>query len=224
MLGFADGWIALVYILCILSTALCVVYGIANWNRGAEQEAKQVEEQLRFVSFHDSLTGLYNRAYFEQEIIRIYTEKVSPLGMVSCDVDGLKLINDTLGHHAGDTLLKTVAGILTDCFDSSQPFARTGGDEFAALLPGCSEESTRAAYKRILQRMEEHNRDNPNIPVSLSVGWSWKASSTEAAVDALVREADRRMYRNKQESRIRYTALFRQCFEQFGHGLFQKGV
>ena len=79
-------------------------------------QRKHFEEQLRYLSLHDRLTGLYNRNYFEEEIRRIESGRFSPTGLLVCDVDGLKLVNDTLGHDAGDKLLYSVARVIEKCF------------------------------------------------------------------------------------------------------------
>jgi len=96
---------------------------------------KAVEAELKFMSLHDSLTGLYNRISFEQEMQRLDREKFLSVGIIVCDVDGLKLVNDTLGHNAGDKILKTATDILKNSFREKDIIARIGGDEFAILLP-----------------------------------------------------------------------------------------
>jgi len=93
-------------------------------------ERKQAEERLKYLSLHDPLTGLYNRTYFEQELNRLEGGRYHPIGVIVCDVDGLKLINDTLGHDAGDRLLLAAAGVIKDSFRKGDMVARIGGDEF----------------------------------------------------------------------------------------------
>ena len=78
-------------------------------------EQKAAQEKLTYLSQHDSLTGLYNRLYFEQELKR-YESSSNPVGLIMCDVDGLKLVNDTLGHEQGDRLLRVVSDLLKSCF------------------------------------------------------------------------------------------------------------
>jgi len=114
-------------------------------------DRKQMEEWLRYLSMHDTPTGLYNRAYFEEELNRMQSGRFDPVGIVVCDVDGLKLVNDNLGHATGDALLATVAKILLQCFRESDVVARIGGDEFAALLPNCPQPVVEEAYARIKQ-------------------------------------------------------------------------
>ncbi|MHB8917084.1 MAG: PAS domain S-box protein, partial [Desulfocucumaceae bacterium] len=101
-------------------------------------ERKKMERQLSFLSLHDPLTGLYNRAYFEQELRRLEDGRHTSAGIILCDVDGLKIVNDSLGHDAGDTLLAVTAGVIRTSFRGSDMVARIGGDEFAVLLSNCS--------------------------------------------------------------------------------------
>ncbi|MDZ7838133.1 MAG: histidine kinase N-terminal 7TM domain-containing protein [Actinomycetota bacterium] len=77
---------------------------------------KKAEQKIKYLSFHDSLTGLYNRYFFEEELKRLDTERMYPISIIIGDVNGLKLINDTFGHNQGDKLLRKIAQILKDCF------------------------------------------------------------------------------------------------------------
>ncbi|MGB9879600.1 MAG: PAS domain S-box protein, partial [Anaerolineae bacterium] len=97
-------------------------------------ERKEAEQRLEFLSFHDQLTGLYNRRFFEREISRRRKISDYPIFVITADIDGLKLINDTMGHAKGDTLLVAFGRILKSCFRGSDVVARIGGDEFAAIL------------------------------------------------------------------------------------------
>ncbi|EGO63993.1 diguanylate cyclase domain-containing protein [Acetonema longum] len=159
-------------------------------------ERKKIEDQFHYLSLHDSLTGLYNRAYFQQEMRRLAGGRQLPVGIVVCDVDGLKLINDTLGHEHGDTLIIAVARILTECFRDSDVVARIGGDEFAILLPRISSSVLERICRRIQDREAVYNKLNPSIPLGLSVGY---AISDVDAVDMnnLFQQADNAMYRHK---------------------------
>ena len=98
-------------------------------------QRKRMEEQLRFLSNLHNTTGFYNRAYFKQEMIRLEDEPELPVTMIIFDVDGLKIVNDTLGHKAGDQLLIKAAAILNESLLNGDILARIGGDEFAIILP-----------------------------------------------------------------------------------------
>ncbi|MFZ5633596.1 MAG: PAS domain S-box protein [Bacillota bacterium] len=156
---------------------------------------KQAEERLKYLSLHDSLTGLYNRAYFEQEMRRIEGERHSPVGIIMCDVDGLKLVNDTLGHDAGDTLLVAAANVIREPFRKGDMVARIGGDEFAVLLPNSPREVVENACQRIRGAVDKYNEANPKLPLSISIGYAIGDRTFEPA--NIFKEADNNMYREK---------------------------
>ena len=98
-------------------------------------DRKKAEEEIIHLSFHDHLTGLYNRRYFDEELKRLDTQRQLPLSFIMGDVNGLKIINDVFGHTQGDELLKETAGILKKVCRADDILARWGGDEFVILLP-----------------------------------------------------------------------------------------
>lgn len=157
---------------------------------------KQMEERLKELSLYDSLTGLYNRNYFEEEMARLQKTPNNSVGIIVCDLDGLKFINDTLGHESGDVMLLDTARILRSIFCSGEVIARIGGDEFAVLFAGAKQERTEQLLQSLRDAVSEYNRGNPDIPLSLSAG---HVVSEEEPRDmqALFREANDRMYRDK---------------------------
>jgi len=157
---------------------------------------KQMENRLKFLSLHDPLTGLYNRAYFEQEMDRLVKKQVNPVGIIVCDVDGLKLVNDTLGHQTGDELLATAARIVKNSFRETDIVARVGGDEFAILLPRSDENVAEKACRRIQDSVAKYNNANPELPLSISAGYFVKKDASLNIRD-LFKEADNNMYREK---------------------------
>ncbi|MCL6611303.1 MAG: diguanylate cyclase [Peptococcaceae bacterium] len=164
-------------------------------------ERRQAEERLKYLSMHDIMTGLYNRTYFEEEMARLNGGRFSPVTIICCDVDGLKLVNDTFGHKKGDELLKTVAEILKSPFRSSDVVARVGGDEFAVILPRTDEEAARRTCERINQAVENHNLKGTDIPISLSVGMATGIISGDLNCDELYRRADNDMYQRKMQNK-----------------------
>ena len=158
-------------------------------------ERKHTEEQMRYLSMHDNLTGLYNRAYFEQELQRLQQENCFPLAIIVCDIDGLKLINDTLGHKKGDILLKSATQVLCSALRSQDVIARIGGDEFAILLPFCSRKDAEQSCISIRGLITDYNEKNPELLLSLSVGFS--SSETCSDIDQMFKEADNNIYREK---------------------------
>ena len=98
-------------------------------------ERKLYEQELQYMSLHDQLTGIYNRAFFSEEMQRLQKGRDFPITIIVADLNGLKFVNDTMGHHKGDELLKACAEVLESSLRSSDILARVGGDEFAVLLP-----------------------------------------------------------------------------------------
>ena len=158
-------------------------------------ERTQMESQLKHLSLHDALTGLYNRAFFEEELRRLEKQRDGTAGLLICDVDGLKIVNDSLGHNAGDEILKSVANILRQSFRAGDVIARIGGDEFVVLLNNCSSAFFDKACRRIKYHIAAHNSKNA-MPLSLSLGFALSRQSPPD-MTALFKEADNNMYREK---------------------------
>jgi len=160
-------------------------------------DRKLAEDRLRFISLHDLMTAVYNRAYFEEEMARLQKGRIFPVSVMVLDMDDLKLINDRHGHHAGDVALQTLADMLRNKFRAEDVVARIGGDEFAVLLPGVNAEIANKMRERILEGIREHNRMKKNeFEIGVSVGCSTveKGGSLEEGF----RLADENMYSDKQ--------------------------
>ena len=163
-------------------------------------QRKRYEEELVFLSTHDTLTGLYNRAHFEAEFQRAALGRMLPVSVIVADVDGLKAVNDNQGHAAGDELIKSAADILRRAFRAGDLVARLGGDEFAVLLPGASEEIVAVSLGRICAEIGECRLErNPNA-ARLSLGAA--TARTPEELESLLRLADQRMYQNKTAHKL----------------------
>lgn len=186
-------------------------------------EHKKAEETLRFMSFHDSLTGLFNRAYFEQEMIRLGSGRYEPIGVISFDVDGLKLVNDALGHGAGDCLLITTARVIRNCFRENDVVARIGGDEFAVLLPSSPPDVVERAAQRMRDAVEEHNRLHPLVPLSISQGWAVR-NDVSVDLSKIYQEADYQMYVEKPWNREEFQQRFFAMYKKHGNDLYKEDL
>jgi diguanylate cyclase (GGDEF)-like protein/PAS domain S-box-containing protein len=157
-------------------------------------DRKIAEEKIRFMSFHDQLTGLYNRHYLESEMARLDTQRQMPLSMIMADLNGLKLINDTYGHSRGDELIKCVSEILQMVCRTEDISSRWGGDEFIVLLPQTTTAEAEAICKRIKAGCTEASIDG--VPVSIALGVASKDDESKSLIEVL-REAEDNMYRQK---------------------------
>lgn len=162
---------------------------------------KRTEEKMRYLSFHDALTGLYNRAYFEEELRRLKASRQYPITIIACDLDNLKTINDQFGHEAGDRAIKAAAKILgAGTFRKEDVVARTGGDEFMIILPSMDINKKPIIKERIENGIAKHNSstvdDGLYRPISISIGCA--VVQQGESLDEGYKIADAAMYIVKQ--------------------------
>lgn len=160
-----------------------------------------VEEELKFLTFHDRLTGLYNRAYFEEELNRLDTDRQLPLSLVVGDVNGLRLINDTLGRDAGNEHLIRIALSIRQACRKEDILARWGGDEFAILLPRTEERVAHEICRRIGQ-ICKLNSAHP-LELSIALGYGTKTDPSQS-IHEILSTAESWMYRQKLLNRSSY--------------------
>ncbi len=159
-------------------------------------EKKISESHLYDLSVHDSLTGLFNRNHFENHMIKLQNRGVANVGLVIFDLDGLKLINDALGHSIGDEYLISTAKILSSIFIETCIIYRIGGDEFVVLMWNTCEKEIEKVCNNFNKKIEEFNSIRNSIPLSVSLGYFF-TNGEKFNLQEMFKEADKRMYREK---------------------------
>jgi diguanylate cyclase (GGDEF)-like protein/PAS domain S-box-containing protein len=157
------------------------------------------KERFEYKSYHDGLTGLYNRSYFSEQMAHLGKDlaRSAPVSIISIDIDGLKIINDTLGHKVGDDLLISAATIISACFREVDVIARVGGDEFCVILPGADRKAALVKKTRISKQVREFNRGGPTVPVNMSVGVATSRDVEGETIYDIYQRADENMYQYK---------------------------
>ena len=163
-------------------------------------ERKSYEQQLQYLCYHDSLTGLFNRLFLEEEIKRLDTGRNLPISIIMADIDRLKLINDTFGHKKGDEFIIKAANLIKANCRPEDLVARYGGDEFVIFLPGTSAEEAEKIVDRIKNNCAGQYVNS--IEISISFGCAEKISSEENT-EEIILLAENAMYRAKTEERER---------------------
>lgn len=159
-------------------------------------ERKNREDMIQYLSHHDALTGIYNRTHFQKARMALDNAEHLPLSVVVGDVNGMKLINDALGHREGDKLLKMIAGVLTQCSREGDIVTRTGGDEFSILMPNTDSQTAKAVVKRIRALCEEKRQQKDTIFTDIALGYATK-NETSDSLDRIMILAEDLMYRRK---------------------------
>ena len=172
------------------SGALCLIHMLEDISA-----RKATELQLEQASTRDSMTGLYNRAYFDREFNSLQHSMMLPVSIIVIDVDGLKQLNDSQGHEAGDRLIIGVASILKEAFRGHDTVARIGGDEFSVLLPETGEDAVQIVIERLRRYQSNYNHRTPHFQINFSLGSASALSGSE--IPKALKRADERMYADK---------------------------
>jgi len=151
-------------------------------------------KQIQYINFHDDLTGLYNRRFFEAELSRLDVSRNYPMSIIMGDVNGLKLINDSFGHRLGDELLVKTANSLKEGCREDEIIARLGGDEFALILPNCSKTQTEKVVQRIKNSLSTQKISS--MELSISFGYATK-TDIDQDIKEILKESENSMYSHK---------------------------
>lgn len=162
-------------------------------------ERKNSEERLKYLSLHDQLTGLYNRTFFDSELNNLPPTYTYPLTIVVADLDGLKIINDSVGHEEGDRMLLDSARLLKESLRDTDLIARVGGDEFAIILPNTDQTTGAVIIERIKTALYNYNQNNQSLPLSMSLGIATAEDKSILPLE-LYREADDMIYLDKLQT------------------------
>ena len=155
------------------------------------------QQSLSFLSSHDSLTGLYNRLFFETEFKRLNSSRLFPISIIMADVDGLKIVNNKFGHSPGDQVLKNIAALFSNVFRQEGIVSRFGGDEFVILLPNTNSIIAKKVMIRMRMQIDEYNHSHPDLPINISMGIS--TANLGESLSGHLKNANTLMYQEKQE-------------------------
>jgi len=157
-------------------------------------ELKQYENKLIYLSYHDSLTGLHNRRYYLDNLVKLDIPQNYPLTIVMLDINGLKLINDAFGHESGDKLLISAANLISDSCRETDLVSRVGGDEFVIVMPNTNE----IEVEKIIEKLKKDSKriTIESIELSISFGYETKNKISED-IQGVYKSAEDLMYREK---------------------------
>lgn len=156
-------------------------------------DRKKKDEEILYLSYHDHLTGLKNRRFYEQDIVRLSDHINLPITVVMADINGLKIINDAFGHTAGDELLLSVTNVMKNHIRTTDTLARIGGDEFVFLFPNTNHQET----ETIIEHMKEELDSIQIYGMSSSVTFGIHTMYDNLTIDEAVKLAEIDMYHKK---------------------------
>ncbi len=168
------------------------------------QERKELEQRLEKIGYYDNLTGLLNKNYLLKEMDLLNTKIDMPVGILVCDSDNLKSINDSLGHISGDELIKSTGKILRSVFNSEHVVSRTGGDEFVIILKDKPFVEVEILYQKLQIAIEQYNERSSDMLIEISIGLAYSETSINA-MESTLNIADSNMYKNKRQKKTKFS-------------------
>ena len=171
------------------------IVGLHTDVSASQGDRARLEELVR----NDALTGLRSRTYYGMTVDKLEQQQMRPVSVIIADMDGLKMVNDHLGHPQGSEMLCQAAIILRNSLNATDCVARMGGDEFAAMVPGCAKEDLEALLQQVRDAFDAYNTDPEHVPTHMSVGGACAEDMNTTLAGALA-EADRNMLAVKHES------------------------
>ena len=156
---------------------------------------KKAEEYLRYLGTHDVMTGLYNRAFFDETLLRLQNERRDPVSVIIIDLNNLKITNDRYGHQVGDQLIRRTGEVLKASIEDGYIAARIGGDEFTLILPDANVQTAYIMMERVESLVEMNNKFYREPELSFSLGTA--TSEPGIPLEKVISLADSAMYSNK---------------------------
>ncbi|WP_100402866.1 sensor domain-containing diguanylate cyclase [Bacillus sp. FJAT-42315] len=163
----------------------------------------KLQQSLEYRITHDALTNIYNREFFEQSMEKYNKHIDASVGILLCDLDDLKYLNDHYGHKKGDILLQEFAKLLNQYFSGNAIVSRIGGDEFVIIIINTDKTHVESLCENLSQKISEYNRSSEDLKINMSMGHAFSKQSI-GKMESLFAEADKKMYQNKREKKGQY--------------------
>jgi len=160
---------------------------------------RKLQEMIKYNAYHDHLTRLYNRTYFEEELKRINTKRNYPISIISIDINHLKIVNDTWGHQVGDKILRYFGSIMKNCVRQDDVVARIGGDEFSILLKQTDRNRAEEIINKLNRKCKSYPLEGKKINIDYSIGLITITEFKKENLYRYIAKADEEMYRDKMD-------------------------